>query len=242
MELRFGVNPLKSQPISKDQSSKSTKSRSKKLGKEQDARLEGSQKTKDFKKTLKNEPGGKSLDKEVEKLGKKFLLRLPVIRSNVCSEASSHAPSHEPASRPTPALECTTTRPTPAPSTEALHIGELLEEEAESERKTPKHFENIFPANRVSVESKYPSKYPASMLIDNSQMQENWRDNLQEEKKVPKEEDEKKVQKGEEEKKMQKGEEERKFRRHLSELRPKISALTRSLNSLQVILCIAAEA
>ena len=230
MELRFGVNPLKSQSVSKDQSSKSTKSRSKK-----DARLEGSQKTKDFKKTLKNEPGGKSLDKEVEKLGKKFLFRLPVIRSNVCSEASSHTPSHEPVGRPTPALQCTTTRPTPAPSTEALHIGELIEEEAESERKTPKHFENIFTANRVSVESKYPSKYPASMLIDNSQMQENWRDNLQEEKKVPKEE-EKRVPKEEDEKKMQKGEEERKFRRHLSELRPKISALTRSLNSLQVML------
>ena len=125
MELRFGVNPLKSQPSSKDQSSKSTKSRSKKLGKEQDSRLEviakGSQKTKDIQKTLKNEPGGKSPDKEVERLGRKFLFRLPVIRSNISCEGISPtqaAPSYERASQSAPAPECTTIRL----STEALHI------------------------------------------------------------------------------------------------------------------------
>ena len=239
MELRFGVNPLRSQPISKDQSSKSTKSRSKKLGKDQDARLKDSQKTKDFQKTLKNDPGGKNLEKEVEKLGKKFLFRLPVIRSNVSSEGSLHAPSHEPTSRPAPV--CTTIRPTQAPSTEALHIGELLEEEAESERKTKKPGE-ISSANKDSVESKYPSKYPASMLMDNSQLQGKWRGNLQDEKKFPKEEKERKFPIGEEKRKFPIGEEERKFRRQLSELRPKISALTRSLNSLQVMQNIAGGA
>ena len=228
MELRFGVNPLKSQPISKDQSSKSTKSRSKKLGKDQDARLEvvtkNSQKTKDFQKTmLKNEPGGKRLDKEVERLGRKFLFRLPVIRSNISCEGSSPAapaPSYERASRSTPgpaADPSTRIRPTQPSSTEALHIGESLE--AESETKTSKPSGISLP-NKALIESKSPSKYPANMLIDNYQMQDQgvkWKSKLGDKKVGKKEEG---------------WEDERKSQ--LSELPPKISALTRSLNSLQV--------
>ena len=232
MELRFGVNPLRSQPISKDQSTKPSKSRSKKLGKDQDAKLgkgkdtrlevvaRNSQKTKDFQKIPKNDPGGgKSLHKEVEKLGSRFSFRLPVIRANVSSEGSSRALSYDPTGRSTRPLSATETiETTPeftmrsTPSTEALHIGEsserCLEEEVESEKKTPKT-DGTWSSNKVPI--------PANMLIDNSQKQDEvikWKANIMQ-KKLPKEE-------------------ERNFRSQLSELRPKISALTRSLNSLQV--------
>ena len=228
MELRFGVNPLRSQPINKDQSGKSTKSKLSRSGKAQDEKPvvvdKGSQKAKEVQK--KSELAvGRIPKKEVEKLGGRFSFRLPVIRANISSEVSSPpAILHEPANRSTPAPESSynpTIRPQETPSKEVLHIGEEgekpFEEKSESEAKTPK-IGDIYPSNKALIEKKWLSKYPADMLmIDNPQKKDEGKSG----KNLPKED-----------KNLRKLDDGKKFQ--LRELRPKISALTRSLNSLQV--------
>ena len=102
-----------------------------------------------------------------------------------------------------------------------LHIGEEgekpFEEKSESEATTPK-IGDIYPANKALIEKKWLSKYPADMLmIDNPQKKDEGKSG----KNLPKED-----------KNLRKLDDGKKF--HLRELRPKISALTRSLNSLQV--------
>ena len=220
MELRFGVNPLRSQPINKDQSGKSTKSKLSRSGKDQESVVvdKGSQKAKEVQK--KSELAvGRIPKKEVEKLGGRFSFRLPVIRANISSEVSS-----PPANRSTPASESSynpTIRPQENPPKEVLHIGEEgekpFEEKSESEAKPPK-IGDIYPANKALIEKKWLSKYPADMLmIDNPQKKDEGKSG----KNLPKED-----------KNFRKLDDGKKF--HLRELRPKISALTRSLNSLQV--------
>ena len=235
MELRFGVNPLRSQPKSSEQSSKvpptsqsskaPTRSKSKR---DKDARLEvaakGTLKTKEVQKTINNIPDKKNSEKEIEKLSKKFPIRLPVIHSNVISESSlplnsSSSQQMDNSSALKTEISRETKERTP-PRRASLHIEESTQRNtdipSESEDNNPK--EGVLALNKNATARKWLSRYQENLLIEAPQKQEEaikWRSKYQKPGKV---------------------EPGKTLQSQLSELRPKISALTRSLNSLQVII------
>ena len=226
MELRFGVNPLRSQPKSTEQNSKvmptsqhskaPTRSKSKR---DKDARLEVA-----AKGTLKTKEVQKNSEREIEKLSKKFPIRLPVIHSNVISESS--LPSNSSSSQQmdnSSALKTEISRETKErtpPRKASLHIEESTQRNtdipSESEDNNPK--EGVLAPNKNATARKWLSRYQENLLIEAPQKQEEaikWRSKYQKPGKV---------------------EPGKTLQSQLSELRPKISALTRSLNSLQVII------
>ena len=235
MELRFGVNPLRSQPKSSEQNSKvpptsqsskaPTRSKSKR---DKDARLEvaakGALKTKEVQKTINNIPDKKNSEKEIEKLSKKFPIRLPVIHSNVISESSllsSSSSSQQMDSSSALKTEISRETQERTPTRRAsLHIEESTPRNtdipSESEDNNPK--EGVLAPTKNATARKWLSRYQENLLIEAPQKQEEaikWRSKYQKPAKV---------------------EPSKTLQSQLSELRPKISALTRSLNSLQVII------
>ena len=233
MELRFGVNPLRSQPKSAEQNSKvpptsqsskaPTRSKSKR---DKDARLEvaakGTLKTKEVQKTINNIPDKKNSEKEIEKLSKKFPIRLPVIHSNVISESS--LPSSSSSSQQmdnSSALKTEISRETQErtpPRKASLHIEESTQRNIPSEPEDNNPKEGVLAPNKNATARKWLSRYQENLLIEAPQKQEEaikWRSKYQ---------------------KPGKAEPGKTLQTQLSELRPKISALTRSLNSLQVII------